>query len=233
MTVAPPESATRSQAIRVLVVDDHPLVRHGLREMLGQTDDLHFVGEAADRDGTLENLKSTAVDVVLLDLSLQKSSGLELLKDVVAQFPGVRVLVLSMHDESLFAHRCLEAGAAGYICKQQHPDEVLNALRTVAGDELYLSAAMSSDLLGRVVGRNARTERSGFVSMLTDREYQVFEALGKGLTVREIAAQLFISRKTVENHRDRIKAKLGLNTANELLRHAVVWNLGASALAGA
>ena len=136
-----------------------------------------------------------------------------------------------MHDESLFAHRCLEAGASGYICKQQHPDEVLKAIRTIARDELYVSSTIANDLLNRVVGRQ-NSDRGGFVAALTDREYQVFEALGKGLTVREIAAQLFISRKTVENHRDRIKAKLGLGTANDLLRHAVVWNLGASAIAG-
>ena len=228
-TVTP--SAIDAQTTSVAVIDDHPLVRKGLIDLVSEAENMAFVGEATCRLTGVEMIKEVGPDVALVDLSLGKSSGLELLKDIVSQFPSTRALVLSMHDESLFAHRCLEAGASGYICKQQHPDEVLNAIRTVARDELYLSSSMSSDLLSRVVGRQ-QNDRGGFVSVLTDREYQVFEALGKGLTVREIAEQLFISRKTVENHRDRIKAKLGLSTANELLRHAVVWNLGASAIAG-
>ena len=233
-TLDPPAaSAATARQTSVAVIDDHPLVRRGLIELLAETEDLHFIGEATDRATGLELLRENAADVALVDLSLGDSSGLELLKDIVGQYGKVtKALVLSMHDESLFAHRCLEAGASGYISKQQHPDEILKAIRTVANDELYLSTAISNDLLGRVVGRQS-VDRGGFVSMLTDREYQVFEALGKGLTVREIAAQLFISRKTVENHRDRIKAKLGLGTANELLRHAVAWNLGASAISGA
>ena len=217
--------------VRVAIFDDHPVVRRGLQTMFANCPDLDFVIEAGSREEAVERLAETAVDVALVDLSLGESSGLELLKDIIARFPNVRPLVLSMHDESLFAQRCLEAGAAGYICKSKHPDELHRAILAVADGELCLSEAVSNDLLSRVVGRPAG-DRGGFVATLTDREYQVFDALGQGLTVREIAAQLHISRKTVENHRDKIKAKLGLGTANELLRHAVAWNLGASAIGG-
>ena len=218
--------------LRTLIVDDHPLVRRCMADLLNETEGFVSVGEVSSREEALQTLKDHDVEIALVDLSLGETSGLELIKQIVANSPDTRVLVLSMHDETLFAHRCLEAGASGYVCKQETPDVIVQALRTVGRGDVHLSPSVANDLLERVVGRQ-QNDRGGFVAMLTDREYQVFEALGQGLTVREIAAQLFISRKTVENHRDRIKAKLGLSTANELLRHAVVWNIGASALNGA
>ena len=227
----PAETAEDTHVVRVAIFDDHTVVRHGLEVMLDSSPGFEVVTQAGNRADALIAMTGRSVDVALVDLSLGDSSGLELLKDLVSRFPNTRALVLSMHDEALFAHRCLEAGAGGYICKSRHPDELRRAIQVVAKGELYLSEAVSNDLLSRVVGRPA-SDRGGFVATLTDREYQVFEALGQGLTVREIAAQLHISRKTVENHRDKIKAKLGLGTANELLRHAVAWNLGATAISG-
>lgn len=202
---------------RVLLVDDHAVVRDGLAQVLNQEPDFRVVGEASDAHQALEQLESLRPDVAVVDLSLVGRDGLDLLKDVKRGFGSIPVLVLSMHDESVYAERALRAGARGYIMKSEKATKVVAALRKILSGEIYLSERMSNRLLNRSVS----SSRSGRVGELTDRELHIFRMLGQGLAVRTIADQLHISARTVEAHREHIKQKLGLSTGSELLRIAI------------
>ncbi|MEA3367308.1 MAG: response regulator transcription factor, partial [Planctomycetota bacterium] len=207
---------------RVLIVDDHPVVRRGLAQVLGGTDDLAFCGEAETAADALQAVAETGPDVAVVDLTLKGKGGLELVKDLHARHPDLPVLVLSMHDESLYAERALRAGARGYIMKDGWMEEVVRALRQVLAGRVYLSERMTSRLLGRLTGGGAADGQSP-ISTLTDRELEVFEMIGQGLATREIADRLHLSVKTVDTHRENIKRKLNLSSATELYRHAFLW----------
>ena len=207
---------------RVLIVDDHPVVRRGLAQVLGGTDDLAFCGEAETAADALHAVAETGPDVAVVDLTLKGKGGLELVKDLHARHPGLPVLVLSMHDESLYAERALRAGARGYIMKDGRMEDVVGALRPVLAGRVYLSERMTSRLLGRLTGSGPEDGRSP-ISTLTDRELEVFEMIGQGLATREIADGLHLSVKTVDTHRENIKRKLNLSSATELYRHAFLW----------
>jgi DNA-binding NarL/FixJ family response regulator len=209
---------------RILLVDDHPLIREGLAEALGREADLVVCGEAADRSQALELIPKARPELAIVDLALRDSSGLDLIKDIRARFPGVRVLVVSMHDEELHAERALRAGASGYLTKEEATTRVVQAVRKVLGGEIYLSERAAARVAARVAGRS-REAPGGLAGDLCDRELEVFELIGQGLTTRQIALQMHLAVPTVETYRARIKHKLKLQDAAELLQNAIRWNL--------
>jgi DNA-binding NarL/FixJ family response regulator len=209
---------------RILIVDDHPVVRRGLRMLIDDEPDLFVCGEAGDADEAIRALDAKKPDLVIVDLSLKESSGLELIKRIKSRNAAAKMLVSSMFDESLYAERVLNAGALGYVSKQEAMEKVIEAIRCVLSGRVYLSAAMSDRMLHRLARDHQAIERSP-VETLSDRELEVFEMIGRGRTTAEIAGQLHLSVKTVETHREKVKAKLGLKTAAELYQHAVRWVL--------
>ena len=209
---------------RILIVDDHPVVRRGLRMLIDDEPDLFVCGEASDANEAIRVLDAKKPDLVIVDLSLKESSGLELIKRIKSRNAAAKMLVSSMFDESLYAERVLNAGALGYVSKQEAMEKVIEAIRCVLSGRVYLSAAMSDRMLHRLARDHQATQRSP-VETLSDRELEVFEMIGRGRTTAEIAGQLHLSVKTVETHREKVKAKLGLKTAAELYQHAVRWVL--------
>ena len=210
------------QRARVLVVDDHPLFRLGLTQLLAAAEGLEVCGEAAEASAAIALLKSEAPDVVVVDLMLKGSNGLQLVKDIKVRAPHVPVLVLSVHDELLFGERALRAGAAGYVMKDAPVDRIVEAIAQIARGHLAVSASLSMRMLRRVTAVPSAASTSP-IDLLTDRELEVVELIGRGRETREIASDLHVSAKTIETHRMRIKEKLGLVSANELLRNAVGW----------
>ena len=230
MIMKTPESApakgvaasAKKNATRVLVVDDHPLLRKGVSQLIDQERDLVVVGEAEDAQKAMTAIEICHPDIALIDISLNGGSGIELLKNIKVRFPKLLTLVLSMHDESVYAHRALRAGAAGYIMKQEGAENVLTALRKVLRGEVYLSERLGSRMLHTLVGGQAATSTSP-IEQLSDRELEVFNLIGQGHGTRPIAEKLHLSVKTIESHRAHIKEKLHLQNATELVHHAIQW----------
>ena len=211
-----------SEPIRVMLVDDHPIVRSGLTVMIDDEDDLRVVGEAGDARAAVHGVLELQPDVVVLDLSLGGESGLTVLKRLrESDFKG-GVLVMSMHEEGLYAERAVRLGANGYIMKQEASEKVLLAIRQVHAGNVYLSPAMSMRLLNAVVRGHGDGQP---VERLTDRELEVFQLMGEGNSTREIAASLSVSVKTVETHRANIKTKIGARNSTELIHRAVHFTL--------
>lgn len=207
---------------RIAIIDDHPIVRQGLSELVAHQPGLTICGEAEDTAGALKMIEDSDPDLAVVDISLKDSSGIELIKDMKVRFPHLLVLVLSMHDESFYAERVLRAGARGYVTKEEATESVITAIRKLLDGGIYLSDRMASKMLSKFV--EGPTETGGLpVDRLTDRELQVFELIGKGISTRQIAERLHLSVKTVESHRENIKRKLKLDNATELLQHAVKW----------
>lgn len=209
-------------AARVLIVDDHPLVRLGLREMIAQEPDLTVCGLAEDAAEALEMAAGESPDLVIVDLSLPDRNGLELIKQLRCRDAAPKMLVNSMHSEKLFAQRALKAGANGYISKEEGTEALLGAIRKVLRGEVYLSEEMTQHMLQVAAGADPADPGAG-IDALSDREIEVLGLLGRALTTRQIAEQLNLSVKTIESHRENIKAKLGLANNNELIRRAVAW----------
>ena len=205
----------------VLLVDDHPIVRQGLAQLINQEPDMMVCGHAADANGAFHAINTYRPDIVILDISLHGPDGLSALKDIRLSDPALPVLVLSMHDESLYAERALRAGANGYIMKQEATERVLEAIRRIRGGEIYVSDRISKRLLRQIVSRPSPGKSP--MEALTDRELAVFRLIGKGRGTREIADDLHISVKTVESYQAHIKEKLSLNNARELVQHAFQW----------
>jgi DNA-binding NarL/FixJ family response regulator len=216
------EQETASRAAKILIVDDHPVVRLGLRQLLEAQPGFEVVGEAGDATEALRLLESEACDLALVDISLNSGSGIELIKQIRERHPEVKMLVSSMHDEALYAERALRAGAMGYINKQDDAEQLVGAIRQVLEGRIYLSKQASERTLQRMVGGSGETETSP-LRKLSDRELQVFEFIGRGLTTREIAKRLSLSTKTIETHREKIKFKMGLKNGIQLVRAAVQW----------
>jgi DNA-binding NarL/FixJ family response regulator len=204
-----------------LIVDDHPMIRERLADILNREPDLEVCGEAEHRRGALEAIRKHLPDLVIVDLTLKNSDGLELIKDIRAGWPKLAVLVVSMHDESLYAERVIRAGARGYITKQEATRNILVAVRRVLAGGIYLNESAASNLLTRLTG--VQTGLAGPGELLADRELQVFELTGHGLNTHQIAARLHIGFKTVETYRARIREKLNIKDANELLQRAISW----------
>ncbi len=209
--------------IPILLVDDHPMVRERLAEVIGRESDLAVCAEASDRHNAIAAIEKTNPVLAIIDLALKNSSGLELIKDIHARWPQLRVLVLSMHDESLYAERVLRAGAHGYITKQEATRNILAAIRKVLSGEIYLNEKTAATMIGRLTSGTKGGDGS-IADRLTDRELQVFELTGTGLGTRDIAEQLCIDVKTVETYRGRIREKLALRSSSELLQLAIRWN---------
>jgi len=209
--------------IRIVIVDDHPLVRERLVELINREPDLAVCGEAEDRHEAIEIIASTRPHLAVIDLSLKNSLGIELIKDLQASQPEVLILVVSMQDELIYAERCIRAGARGYITKQQASRNVMHAIRQILDGNIYLSQAVSNQLLSRSVGKPTAADSFIFTSLLSDRELQVFELIGMGHSTRQIAEFLVVDTKTIETYRSRIKEKLGLRDGSELLQRAIAW----------
>lgn len=217
------KKSTPSTVAKILLVDDHPMMREGLRQMIGSESDLSVCGEAENAFQALDLVGKLKPNLVLADITLPDKSGLELIKDIQAMYPGTQVLVISMHDEALYAERVLRAGGRGYIMKHEGGKKIMVAIRQVLSGQISVSDKMSAKILEIFSGRRPGGAGSP-VENLTDREFEVFGHIGKGLSTKQIAEQMRISAKTVEVHRVNIKAKLNLNTMTELIRYAVRWS---------
>ena len=216
------DDAQETRRIKVFIVDDHPVVRQGLALVLRLEPDMVVCGEAETVTDALRGIESARPDVAIVDLSLRDSSGLELVKDLHVYRPELPVVVLSMHDESLFAERVLKAGAKAYLMKDEAQETILAAIRKVHAGGMYLSERMSGRLLAMFL-QGTTSPGESLISRLSDRELEVFELIGRGVTTREIAGKLNLSIKTVEAHREHIKKKLKLADATALMQHAIHW----------
>lgn len=210
--------------VKILIVDDHPLVREGVIGLLSTQPDFEVCGEAEGLAEARRLIATSRPDVVIVDLTLRDGNGIELVKELNTKTKTIKVLVLSMHDESLFAERVLRAGAVGYVSKHEATRTIIQAVRTVLAGKIYLSQPMTEQMVHRAFRSSADLNRSP-MDRLSDREFEVFELIGKGLTIRQIAAKLQLSPKTVESHREHIKEKLELKNATELTKHAIQWAL--------
>jgi DNA-binding NarL/FixJ family response regulator len=212
-----------SRKNRILIVDDHPLFRHGIADLINAEADLEVCGEADNAPSALEGIRHLAPDLATIDISLRGANGIELLKSIKAEHPKLPLLVLSMHDESLYALRSLRAGARGYIMKQEALDRVMSAIRQVLRGDLYVSPSMSGRMIEEFVQGGSGNGGCSIADKLTDRELEILQLIGQGHGVQQIARELNLSAKTVETHRAHIKEKLNFQTARELARFAVQW----------
>jgi len=208
----------------VLVVDDHPLMRQGLALLVNQQHDLQVCGEAEEAQAAMHAISHLHPDIVILDISLNGPDGLELLKNIRTTNPDLPVLILSMHDEAIYAERALRARANGYIMKQEATEKVLIALRRILNGDVYLSDRMSNKMLQQYIG-GAPSMIQSRIASLSDRELEVFRLIGEGRATREIAEELHLSVKTVETYQAHIKEKLSLRSGRELIQHAIQWKV--------
>ncbi len=211
-----------AQKAGILIVDDHPIVRQGLSQIINREDDLYVCGEAQTADETIKLVAKLNPHLVIADISIEGASGLDLIKALRTRYSGLPVLVLSIYDELIYAERTLRAGARGYVMKQEAPQTVVTAIRTVLSGKQYLSAQATADLINRMP-YEGRRETLSTLDCLTIREFEVFQYIGNGLGNRHIAEKLNISVKTVENYRERIKNKLNLDSASDMVQYAVQW----------
>jgi len=218
-----PAARTTQKRGRILLVDDHPLVRERLAEVINREADLIVSGEAEDRHEAIEAILAKPPDLVIVDLTLKNSDGLELIKDIHARWPKLRMLVVSMHDESLYAERVIRAGALGYITKQEATRKILLAIRRVLSGSIYLNEKVANHIISRLA-THAGPGNETPAELLADREFQVFELTGRGLSTHEIAARLHVAVKTVETYRARIRQKLQLKDSSDLLQLAISWS---------
>jgi DNA-binding NarL/FixJ family response regulator len=209
---------------KVLIVDDHPIIRHGVTQLINQEEDLVTCGEAEDGPEALQAIADLKPDIVILDITLKTVNGLDLIGTIKEQFTGVPVLMLSMHDEALYAERALRAGAQGYVMKQDSPEKLIDAIRRVLSGEIYLSEGMTAKMLKKFAEGTSPQEQSP-EEALSARELEVFKLIGQGQATRRIAEVLSVSVKTVDAHRANIKKKLELKTGAELVQKAIKWAL--------
>ena len=208
----------------IVIVDDHPIVRQGFEQLLEQESDLEVLGGAEDASGALKLIERVRPDLVLLDLSLKHSNGLELIKDLKNLYPRLMILVVSLHDEEIYAERTIRAGARGFIMKGEATERIIVAVRRVLAGDIYLSDKMQAKVLHRMASGETAMPANPLEG-LSDREIEVFELMGDGMKNQAIAAKLHISIKTVETYKSHLKTKLKLNDSTELMQHAVAWNL--------
>ncbi len=207
---------------KIIIVDDHPIIRQGLAELINNEPDLIVCGQAEDAHEALVKIKESEPDMVIVDISLKETSGMELIKDIKVQYPNLPVLVLSMHDEALYAERMLRAGAKGYVMKAEATEKVIVAIRKILSGQIYVSDKMAAKMVRKLVGGGPDTGVSA-IERLSDRELEVFRLIGQGYGTRQIAERLHLSIKTIETYREHIKEKLNLADASELLQYAIQW----------
>jgi DNA-binding NarL/FixJ family response regulator len=216
------QDKTDTDKAKIVIVDDHPIVRQGLKELINHETDLTVCGQAGDAHQAMEIIKSLGPDMVIVDITLKEKNGMELIKDIKVQYPNLPVLALSMHDETLYAERAIRAGARGYIMKQQATEKVVAAIRKVLRGEVYISERMVAKVMGKLAG--VKTEMAASpLDCLSDRELEVFLMIGKGHGTRQIARKLHLSIKTIETYRSHIKEKLNFADSTELLQYAIQW----------
>jgi DNA-binding NarL/FixJ family response regulator len=208
---------------QILVVDDHPIVREGLRRLIDQEKDLAVCGEAETVAEAELAIRELQPDLVIVDITLKQGDGIDLVKESRASYPQLPILVLSMHDEVIYAERVVSAGANGYIMKQADSDELLRAMRRVLGGGTYVSEAIGNSMV-RNLASGGRQVASNPIERLSDRELQILQMIGTGLSTRQVAEALGLSKKTVESHRERIKRKLHLATGSQLVQYALNWS---------
>lgn len=208
---------------KIFIVDDHPIVRQGLAQLINLEEDLTVVGEASDAAEAMVAIAKTKPDLALVDISLKGASGIELTKNILAKDPAMFVLIISMYDESLHLERALRAGAKGYLTKQEATDHAVIAIRKVLSGDIYVSDQWRDKLVNKFVGGG--TAKNSSPGMLTDRELEVLQLIGQGYSTQKIAADLFVSVKTIESHYANIKDKLDLKNSHELIQYAVKWSL--------
>lgn len=223
LTNAPAVSSGRKTKTRIVIIDDHPLVRDGLAGLLGSQGFI-IAGTAASAADGLSLVRKGKPDLVILDISLAQTDGLELIKQINAEMPLVPMLVISMHDENIYAERVLRAGANGYVMKKEPSEKIFAAIAEVLRGELAVSHRVKQDMLALSVGGKSGEARHSFLSTLSDREMQVFQLLGEGMPTREIAARLTLSIKTIESYRENLKLKLNLSDGAALVYRAIQWN---------
>lgn len=217
------QGGTDHSKTKILIVDDHPIVQQGLSQLIGNEDDLTVCGLAEDATEAMMIIRELKPDLVIVDISLGQTNGIELIKTIKVRYPGLLVLALSMHDESLYAERCLRAGARGYIMKIEAIENVITAIRKVMRGQIYVSNEMAAKMVRKLVGAGAELGAPA-VERLSDRELEVFRLIGLGHGTRRIAERLHLSVKTIETYRAHIKKKLNLADADELLRYAIQWS---------
>jgi len=208
---------------KILIVDDHGVFREGLIRIISQEKDLNVCGEATDAAEALEQIPRLKPDLVMVDISLEGMNGIDLTKNLRERFPTIRILVLSMHKESLYAERALRAGANGYIMKRERGQKLLGAIRHVLNGETYVSEELNKVILERL-SLPGRDQGASSIDRLSDRELEVFRLIGQGYGTRQIADSLHLSMKTVESHRENIRTKLNLQSTFELVQHAIHWS---------
>ena len=229
-TAAGDTETTKKKCFRILMVDDHPIVRYGLRNVLESQTDFTVCAEAGDAAQALHQIRKTKPHIVLIDIRLGKGSGLELIKEIHALWPNLPMLALSMHDEMLYAEQELSFGCKGYLMKISPREQLIQAIRDVLAGRLSISRAVADRMLKNAAqGRKANGGRSA-TSMLSEREREIFSLIGGGLGPSQIAAKLDVSVKTVEAHRGNIKRKLGVGTASQLVQRAIQWTQSENAL---
>jgi DNA-binding NarL/FixJ family response regulator len=208
--------------IRVFLIDDHPIVRHGIAQLLSDEPDIEVCGQAADAPTAVAAIPAADPSVITVDVSLGETSGIDLIRDLKQRWPRTAVLVVSMHDERIYAERSLRAGASGYVMKHEAIHVIVRAIRTVASDRLFVSDAVSLHLVQRWVTNGGSRDGSP-LDTLSNRELHVFELIGRGFGTRAIAEMLHISVKTVESYRARLKEKMNLHSGIELMQFAIRW----------
>ncbi len=225
-TLAPAQPAPSSPAVavkrRIFLVDDHPITRQGVAVLIDQEPDLEVCGEADSAPKAFDLLQKAKADLAVVDISLKTTSGIELTKNLKVLLPDLPVLIMSMHDESLYAERALRAGAKGYVMKQEASDNILVAIRRILAGELYLSEKMKEKMLHRLV-HNRKDEVVFSIDTLSDREMEVFQLIGNGFSTRQIATKLNLSVKTIDSYREHLKLKLHIEKGADLVRHAIQW----------
>lgn len=207
---------------RILIVEDHPIFRMGITELINQNEDLMVCGNAEDVPGARQCIETLKPDLVIIDLALKGVSGIELVSEIRRNHKKISTLVLSMYDESLHAERCLMAGAGGYVMKHEASESVIKAIRQILSGKIYVSQTILTNIIDTLQNKPEAIHKSP-LQRLTDREMEIFQHIGRGLASGEIAKQLNLSVKTVGTHRERIKQKLGLRHGSELVRYSVLW----------
>jgi len=217
-----PSLPTNVNTKRLLIVDDHPIFRHGISQLISKLPEVTICAQAQNAQEALEAMRHHRPDVALLDVSMPGTNGIELIKLMLAEQPRLMILVVSMHDESIYALRALRAGAKGYVMKQQAMDNAIDALRKVMAGGIYVSPAFSEKLVFKAI-QGSESDLGSPVDKLSDRELEVLQLFGRGKSTREIAELLHLSVKTIETHRAHIKEKLGFKDAEEMVKFAVEW----------
>jgi len=207
---------------KILIVDDHPIFRFGIIRLINREKDMEICGETDNPEDTFKLIKDLNPDLIIADISLKDTSGLELIKEVTAKYKNLPVLVLSMHDESIYAERVLRLGAKGYIMKEVAYESVINAIHLVLEGKIYVSEKISEDFINKYVDGSGETQQPP-INSLTDRELEIFKLIGMGYATKQISAELCLSINTINTYKDKIKNKLKLKNAHELMQQAVFW----------